>query len=88
MFPKAKRGTSSWHVQLRLLSKSFAVATIPKTLAEQSCSACAFPMGLSALSAAVWNAIPFMAATFTSAVPAGTRHLLPQERLCTVPICL
>ncbi len=48
MFPKAKRGTSSWHVQLRLLSKSFAVATIPRTLAGQSCSACAFPMGLSA----------------------------------------
>ena len=81
MFPKAKRGTSSWHVQLRLLSKSFAVATIPKTLAEQSYSACAFPMGLSALSAAAWNTIPFMAATFISAVPAGTRLLLPQGRL-------
>ena len=38
--------------------------------------------------AAVWNTIPFMAATFTSAVPAGTRLLLPQGRLCTVPICL
>ena len=48
----------------------------------------AFPMGLSALSAAVWNTIPFMAATFISAVPAGTRLLLPQGRLCTVPICL
>ena len=88
MFPKAKRGTSSWHVQLRLLSKSFAVATILRTLAEQNYSACAFPMGLSALSAAVWNTIPFMAATFISAVPAGTRLLLPQGRLCTVPICL
>ena len=55
MFPKAKRGTSSWHVQLRLLSKGFAVATIPRTLAEQNYSACAFPMGLSALSAAAWN---------------------------------
>lgn len=32
--------------------------------------------------------IPFMAATFISAVPAGTRLLLPQGRLCTVPICL
>lgn len=64
MFPKAKRGTSSWHVQLRLLSKSFAVATIPRTLAEQNYSACAFPMGLSALSAAARNTIPFMAATF------------------------
>ena len=57
MFPKAKRGASSWHVQMRLLSKSFAVATIPKTLAEQSYSACAFPMGLSALSAAAWNTV-------------------------------
>ena len=47
-----------------------------------------FPMGLSALSAAAWNTIPFMAATSTSAVPAGTRLLLPQGRLCTVPICL
>ena len=88
MFPKAKRGTSSWHVQLRLLSESFAVATILRTLAEQNYSAYAFPMGLSALSAAVWNTIPFMAATFISAVPAGTRLLLPQGRLCTVPICL
>ena len=34
------------------------------------------------------NTVPFMAATFTSAVPAGTRLLLPQGRLCTVPICL
>ena len=57
MSPKAKRGTSSWHVQLRLLSKSFAVATILRTLAEQNYSACAFPMGLSALSASVWNTI-------------------------------
>ena len=63
MFPKAKRGASSWHVQLRSLSKSFAGATIPRTLAEQSYSACAFPMGLSALSAAAWNTIPFIAAT-------------------------
>ena len=46
MFPKAKRGTSSWHVQLRLLSKSFAVATIPRDPCRgQSCSACAFPNG-------------------------------------------
>ena len=29
-----------------------------------------------------------MAATFISAIPAGTRLLLPQVRLCTVPICL
>lgn len=68
--------------------KEFRRRYIPRTLAEQSYSACAFPMGLSALSAAAWNTIPFMAATFTSAVPAGTRLLLPQGRLCTVPICL
>ena len=56
---------------------------------EDACRAELFrPMGLSVLSAAAWNAIPFMAATFFSAVPAGTRLLLPRGRLCTVPICL
>ena len=47
-----------------------------------------FPNGLVCPKCGCVEYYPFMAATFISAVPAGTRLLLPQGRLCTVPICL
>ena len=42
-------------------------------LAERNCSIYAFPMGSCAPNAAVWNTIPSMVITPTSAVPADTR---------------